>query len=73
MDKKPVVHSDPEIMSGTPVFAGTRVPFSTLFDYLEAGDPLDVFLEHFPSVNRSQAIEALELACSLLESRAAAA
>lgn len=67
------MHSDPEIMSGTPVFCGTRVPFSTLFDYLEAGDPLDVFLEHFPSVSRSQAIEALELACALLKSRAAAA
>lgn len=73
MERKPVVHSDPEIMSGTPVFSGTRVPFSTLFEYLEAGDPLDVFLDHFPSVSRSQAIEALELACSLLKSRAAAA
>ena len=73
MERKPVVHSDPEIMSGTPVFYGTRVPFSTLFEYLEAGDPLDVFLEHFPSVSRSQAIEALELACALLKSRAAAA
>jgi uncharacterized protein (DUF433 family) len=73
MERKPVVHSDPEIMSGTPVFYGTRVPFSTLFEYLEAGDPLDVFLDHFPSVSRSQAIEALELACALLKSRAAAA
>jgi uncharacterized protein (DUF433 family) len=73
MDEKPVVHSDPEIMGGTPVFYGTRVPFSTLFDYLEAGDPLDVFLDHFPSVTRSQAVAALELARSLLESRAVAA
>jgi uncharacterized protein (DUF433 family) len=73
MDEKPVVHSDPEIMGGTPVFYGTRVPFSTLFDYLEAGDPLDVFLDHFPSVTRSQAVAALELARSLLESRASAA
>jgi uncharacterized protein (DUF433 family) len=73
MDEKPVVHSDPEIMGGTPVFYGTRVPFSTLFDYLEAGDPLDVFLDHFPSVSRSQAVAALELARSLLESRASAA
>ena len=73
MERKPVVHSDPAIMSGTPVFYGTRVPFSTLFEYLEAGDPLDVFLDHFPSVSRSQAIEALELACALLKSRAAAA
>jgi uncharacterized protein (DUF433 family) len=73
MDEKPAVHSDPEIMGGTPVFYGTRVPFSTLFDYLEAGDPLDVFLDHFPSVSRSQAVAALELARSLLESRASAA
>jgi len=73
MDEKPVVHSDPEIMGGTPVFYGTRVPFSTLFDYLEAGDPLDVFLDHFPSVTRSQAVAALELARSLLASRASAA
>jgi uncharacterized protein (DUF433 family) len=73
MDEKPVVHSDPEIMGGTPVFYGTRVPFSTLFDYIEAGDPLDVFLDHFPSVSRSQAVAALELARSLLESRASAA
>ena len=56
------MHSDHEIMSGIPVFSGTRVPFSTLFEYLEAGDPLDVFLEHFPSVSRSQAVEARELA-----------
>jgi uncharacterized protein (DUF433 family) len=73
MDEKPVVHSDPEIMGGTPVVYGTRVPFSTLFDYIEAGDPLDVFLDHFPSVSRSQAVAALELACVLLESRARAA
>jgi hypothetical protein len=51
MERKPVVHSDHEIMSGIPVFSGTRVPFSTFFEYLEAGDPLDVFLEHFPSVS----------------------
>lgn len=54
------VHSDPEIMSGTPVFVGTRVPFRALLDYLEAGRPLDLFLEHFPTVNRDQAIAALE-------------
>ena len=43
-----VVHSDPEIMGGTLVFVGTRVPFQTLLDYLEAGDPLSEFLEDFP-------------------------
>ena len=46
---KPVVHSDPEIMSGTPVFVGTRVPFQTLLDYLEAGQPLSEFLRGFPN------------------------
>jgi uncharacterized protein (DUF433 family) len=57
-----VVHSDPEIMSGTPVFVGTRVPVYNLFEYLEAGDSLDKFLASFPSVTREQAIAALELA-----------
>jgi uncharacterized protein (DUF433 family) len=57
-----VVHRDPEILGGTPVFVGTRVPVKTLFDYLEAGDSLEVFLEEFPSVRREQAIAALELA-----------
>ena len=56
-----VVHSDPEIMSGEPVFVGTRVPVYNLFDYLEAGDSLDVFLDEFPSVTRDQAIAALEM------------
>ncbi len=57
-----VVEIDPDIMSGTPVFAGTRVPLYNLFDYLEAGDSLDKFLASFPSVTREQAIAALELA-----------
>jgi uncharacterized protein (DUF433 family) len=51
---------DPEILSGTPVFAGTRVPVQTLFDYLEAGDPLDEFLDDFPTVHREQATQLLE-------------
>jgi uncharacterized protein (DUF433 family) len=58
----PVIHRDPDILGGTPVFVGTRVPIKTLLDYLEAGDPLDEFLEHFPSVKREQAIASLELA-----------
>jgi uncharacterized protein (DUF433 family) len=62
MDAQRIVHSDPEIMSGTPVFVGTRVPVYNLFDYLEAGDPLEKFLTSFPSVTREQAIAALELA-----------
>jgi uncharacterized protein (DUF433 family) len=57
-----VVHSDPEIMSGEPVFVGTRVPVRNLFDYLEAGDSLEKFLDEFPSVTREQAIAALEIA-----------
>ena len=55
-----VIHSDPEILGGTPVFVGTRVPARTLMDYLEGGHPLDEFLEDFPSVNRDQALAALE-------------
>lgn len=61
-----VVHSDPDILGGTPVFVGTRVPMKTLLDYLEAGDSLGEFLDHFPSVSRAQAIAALELAKEML-------
>lgn len=66
----PVVHSDPEILGGTPVFVGTRVPVRTLLDYLEAGDSLHEFLEDFPSVTREQAVAALELAKQILVSNA---
>lgn len=59
---KPVIHSDPEILGGTPVFVGTRVPFQTLVDYLEAGDSLDEFLDDFPTVSREMAVAALEQA-----------
>jgi uncharacterized protein (DUF433 family) len=55
-----VIIQDPEILSGEPVFRGTRVPFQTLLDYLEAGDTLDEFLEQYPGVSREQAIAALE-------------
>jgi len=61
-----IVHSDPDILGGTPVFVGTRVPIKNLLDYLKAGDSLEVFLDHFPSVNRQQAIAALELAKEML-------
>lgn len=61
-DLEPIVHRDPDILGGTPVFVGTRVPVKTLFDYLEAGDSLEVFLDAFPSVSRKQAVAALELA-----------
>ena len=65
-----VVRCDPEVLGGTPVFAGTRVPFKNLVDYLAAGDPLERFLEHFPSVTREQAVAALELAGAWLAARA---
>ena len=68
--EKPVVHSDPDIMSGTTVFVGTRVPFQTLIDYLEAGQPLSEFLEDFPTVSKEQAVEALEQAKEALLARA---
>ena len=65
-----VVHSDPEILGGTPVFVGTRVPLQNLIDYLAGGDSLDEFLEQFPSVRREQAVAALDLAGEALEERA---
>lgn len=55
-----VVHSDPEILGGTPVFAGTRVPVQNLIDYLDAGDGLEDFLRSFPTVRREQAIAYLD-------------
>ncbi len=64
--------SHPDIMGGTPVFAGTRVPVQTFVEYLEAGDPLDEFLIDFPSVTREQAVAVLELAKDLLLARAVA-
>jgi uncharacterized protein (DUF433 family) len=57
---KPLITSSPEIMGGTPVFAGTRVPVQTLIEYLEAGETIDDFLEGFPSVRRDQVIAFLE-------------
>ena len=62
MRNKVVIHSDPEILHGTPVFVGTRVPFQTLMDYLEAGHPLSDFLKDFPTVTRKQALAVLEQA-----------
>jgi uncharacterized protein (DUF433 family) len=57
-----LVETSPKIMSGTPVFRGTRVPVQALLDHLEEGDSLEVFLEDFPSVTREQAVNFLELA-----------
>ena len=68
--KQPVIHSDPDIQGGVPVFVGTRVPVKNLFDYLEAGEPLSEFLEDFPTVSKEQAIAALEQAKDALLARA---
>jgi len=65
-----VIHSNPNILGGTPVFVGTRVPLQNLIDCLEAGDSLEDFLTSFPSVTRDQAIAALELAREALEASA---
>ena len=62
MKREDVYHSDSEIVSGTPVFTGTRVPVQNLLDYLEGGDTLDDFLEGFPGVSREQAVALLEIA-----------
>ena len=66
----PLVHCDPDILGGTPVFSGTRVPVRTLLDYLEAGDSLSEFLEDFPSVSREQSVSVLELAKQMLVANA---
>lgn len=73
MDPKPLITSSPDRLSGTPVFAGTRVPVQTLLDYLEGGDSLDDFLLDFPSVSREHAIAVLEAAKSALLAKAVAA
>jgi len=65
-----VIHSDPDILGGSPVFIGTRVPLRNLIDYLERGHSLDDFLDAFPSVSREQAISALEAAHEALTSHA---
>lgn len=66
-----VIHRDPEILSGTPVFVGTRVPAQTLVEYLEGGYSVDEFLENFPSVRREQVNAFLEQAVQLLTARVA--
>ncbi|MEI6265463.1 MAG: DUF433 domain-containing protein [Sphingobacteriia bacterium] len=66
-----IIHIDKEIMSGQPVFVGTRVPVDSLFDHLEAGISLDEFLDDFPSVTKEQAINLLEIANKMLTSQKA--
>ena len=69
MDVKELVEVDPEKMSGTPVFTGTRVPIKHLFDYLEGGDTLEIFLDDFPTVTREQVLGVLELSRDALLSQ----
>ncbi len=66
--KNSVINVDKEIMGGTPVFMGTRVPIQSLFDYVEGGDTLEDFLRSFPSVKKKQAIEVLKLADKITQS-----
>ena len=68
-DSQSVIIQDPDILSGEPVFRGTRVPFQTLLDYLEGGDTLDEFLNQYPGVSREQAVAALEEAKALVLAR----
>lgn len=65
------VSTSPDIMGGTPVFTGTRVPVQSLIDFLEAGETIDVFLDAFPSVKRTQVVEFLEKAADLAVTAAA--
>lgn len=65
-----VIHSNREILGGTPVFVGTRVPLRNLIDYIERGHSLNEFLDAFPSVSREQAVSALEAAHEALTNRA---
>jgi uncharacterized protein (DUF433 family) len=66
MQSSDIIVKDPEILGGTPVFRGTRVPFQALLDYLEGGQNLDEFLDDFPTVSKEAAVAALEYAKSLL-------
>ena len=70
---EPLITTSPGRLSGTPVFAGTRVPVQTLIDYLESGESLEAFISDFPSVSREHAIAVLELAKSALLAKAVAA
>jgi uncharacterized protein (DUF433 family) len=62
-----IINIDPEILSGTPVFYGTRVPIKNLFDYLETGDSIETFLEDFDTVKKYQVIKVLEMSQKLIE------
>ena len=73
VESRSVVHSDPEISGGTPVFRGTRVPVQSLFDYLEGCQTIEQFLDQFPSVSKKQALAALDLARDSILARARSA
>ena len=62
-----VINIDPEILGGTPVFFGTRVPIKNLFDYLETGDTIQIFLDDFEGVSKNQVIKLLEMSQKLIE------
>lgn len=66
MDPKQIIHSDPDILGGTPVFVGTRVPVDALIDFIEGGDTIEDFLENYPGVSRVQAVAFLEEASRAL-------
>jgi uncharacterized protein (DUF433 family) len=68
--EKPIVTSSPDVLSGAPVFAGTRVPVQSLIDYLEGGETIDDFLEGFPTVNREQVVKFLEKAAAQMAAKA---
>jgi uncharacterized protein (DUF433 family) len=68
--EQPIVTSSPDILSGTAVFAGTRVPVQSLIDYLEAGETIDDFLEGFPTVKREQVVAFLEKAAAQMTAKA---
>jgi uncharacterized protein (DUF433 family) len=71
MQPNEVIVKDPDILGGTPVFQGTRVPFQALLDYLEGGETLDKFLDDFPTVSKAAALAALDLAKTLVVSQLA--
>jgi uncharacterized protein (DUF433 family) len=71
MDPKQIVHSDPEILGGTPVFVGTRVPVDALIDFLEGGDTIEDFIENYPGVSREQVVSFLEEASRALVAKIA--
>jgi uncharacterized protein (DUF433 family) len=71
MDPKQIIHADPEILGGTPVFVGTRVPVDALIDFLENGETIEYFLDNYPGVSRDQVMAFLEEASQALVAKTA--